>query len=675
MRWLFLCLLLSPWGLFGDKVESISVEAFSMEAFSMEELMNMEVKVLSGVSENLDESIGTVYSFSADTIEKRGFRSLKDLLQTVPGFTVFHKDLNFVTGVRGLAANDNEKVTLMINGHEVNSVQEPDYLNGPINLTTLERVEVVVGPSSFFQQANTLTATVNLITKEVEGVEASVATGNDLVYSLNALWGKKWSEDKKLNLSFTYEEKQGFDAYTPENITGIGALPGREVTGELRPSFFGVLTGQYDTLSVQFSSYQSRYPELFILAGGNNNGENSDNVHSLILQNESDLTDDLTAIITGEVAYKRTRREQKDGLPLAGGLEKTESQIDSGLDLELRYTGVEDHFIQTGVQFSYEYNYDSYLKFSGDPIPFEKRELYDDNTYAFGFYVSDTWQVSEVFKVVSAVRADQNTISRESQSQFYPGGRLGLVWNINPRWTSKVMLNRAVRMPSPIAGLNEFWGLGNNPAAPAWASQSPNAERPEIATTIEWQNVFYLDQSRLSLTIYHQEVEDFITWGEPHTNVGDFSGQGVEAEIQHDFNENVMVWWNMSYINSEFDALTPELTGFYANDAGELMGAPEFTSNLGLELNYNQKYFLAPTVRYFTRQTARSYVNNEFIKIDDQFYVDLTFTAKDVIKKDVDFQLIGQNIFDNRDVVSGHWLAGSYKPRGASITAVISMKF
>lgn len=138
---------------------------------------------LSRVEEPVSESAGTVYVYPRDVIFKRGYRSLKDLLETVPGFTVFHRDLQYVVGVRGFNANDNDKVSLLVNGQRILGMHEQEFLNGPINLDNVERVEVVVGPSSLFRQANTLAATINLITRNIDGVEAIAATGNALRYS------------------------------------------------------------------------------------------------------------------------------------------------------------------------------------------------------------------------------------------------------------------------------------------------------------------------------------------------------------------------------------------------------------------------------------------------------------------------------------------------------------
>src|SRR5688572_11448946 len=88
--------------------EPAESRASPVSGMSLEELMEVEVSTVSRIDERIDESPGNVYVFPRSVIQNRGYRSLGELLQVVPGFTVFHKDLQFVTGVRGLNANDNE---------------------------------------------------------------------------------------------------------------------------------------------------------------------------------------------------------------------------------------------------------------------------------------------------------------------------------------------------------------------------------------------------------------------------------------------------------------------------------------------------------------------------------------------------------------------------------------
>jgi len=68
----------------------------TLKKLSLEELTQVKVtteSTLSRVDERVDEAPGSVYVYTREMIQTRGYRSLGELLQTVPGFTVFHKDL------------------------------------------------------------------------------------------------------------------------------------------------------------------------------------------------------------------------------------------------------------------------------------------------------------------------------------------------------------------------------------------------------------------------------------------------------------------------------------------------------------------------------------------------------------------------------------------------------
>ena len=169
--------------------------AFSL---SLEELLNIKTSTVSRVDESVDNAPGTVHIITHEMMKRRGYTSLRDVLQIIPGVSVLHRDLQYVAAFRGLAANDNEKFTLLINGNELNGIHEPDFINGPINLETLDRVEIIVGPSSIFQPANTLVATVNLITRKVKGGEFVVASGTERKYSLSGSGGNEFDNGLKI---------------------------------------------------------------------------------------------------------------------------------------------------------------------------------------------------------------------------------------------------------------------------------------------------------------------------------------------------------------------------------------------------------------------------------------------------------------------------------------------
>jgi outer membrane receptor protein involved in Fe transport len=644
------------------------------------ELMNTEVSTVSRVSESLDKTPGSVYVFTREMIQQRGYRSLGELLRTVPGFTVFHRDLQYVAGVRGLNANDNEKITLLVNGQNLNNVNEPDFLNGPINLDNVERVEVVVGPSSFFQQANTLAATVNVITRKTDGSEVVIAAGNALKYSATAMTGKQWAEDEFFNFSFTTERKEGFDAWDKFNRPG---LANRKITGELDwPAFFSVLNGQYGELSGQFTAYRTSMPELNIDNGDpNNNGRYDDQFYSLSLKEEHAITPELTGMMKADATLKEQTRLNSDGVP-ANAAEVANKQRVYTAEIGLRYTGLERHLIQTGVQGSYDDNFDSYFTFNVTTPPehFPKTPLVVRDSHAFGFYVDDEFQLSDKIKLVGGIRADHNT--RLDGDRWFPGGRAAIIASPVTNWISKLMYNRAVRMPAPWATqLNDAWG-SDKPESPSFTKISTTADAPEKLSTVEWQNIFYLGRARLGATVYHQELEDFISWFEPHSNVGNFRGNGVEVDMQVPVRDDLTAWANASWNDSTLHVFVPQNftvnqieQHIIINPENRIIGAPEYTANAGVDYDVTHSLVFSPSVRYFTEQGAYDNEHSRFMTIRNRCYVDATLTWKNAIRKNTDLHLSADNILNNRDPVAGQWLRDTYRPRGAEVVLALDARF
>jgi len=675
------------------------MEVSELKKLSLEDLMDVSIRqervtTLSRVEELSDESPGSVYVFNRKTIQERGYRSLGELLQVVPGFTVFHRDLQYAVGVRGLNANDNDKVSLLVNGQRVLGFHEQEFLNGPINLDNVERVEVVVGPSSLFQQANTLAATINVITRNAKGVEAQAATGTDLPYSGTLITGRQWADDRLVSFSFTLEQKQGFDAWSNSSRP---FLPGRDVTGKLEwPSFFGVLNGQYGELSAQVIAYQTAFPELHIDgADPGNNGEYTEHFYSVLVKDEHPWTPELTGVLSFEAALKGTGRQNQNGPPV-NAAEQVLNQRQYRAEAGLRYTGLERHLIQAGVQASYDDNFNSWFTFNDtsgtNNIHIPRTTLVNDDTFAVGFYVDDQYQVNERLKLIGGVRVDEN--GRLDEDRWFPGWRSAIVYHFTTNWISKVVFNRSVRMPSPLTALNEVWGSNNpdTPSKPSWADLYPTARNPEILTTVEAQNIFYLGNVRLAGTFYHQELKDFITWFQPHSNGGNFRGNGVELSAHATLDPSLIVWANAAWNDSElhlFDpnafgaaSNTPENFHAYVNPQNRLIGSATYTANAGFDWEMVPRVTLSPTVRYFTDQAGVRFRplpdGPQYVTLRNRVYFDATISWRVYQRENgsqMNVRLSGYNLTDNRDEVAAQFFADTYRPRGIAAVLAVDVSF
>lgn len=624
---------------------------------------------VSRVEERAVEAAGTVYVYTRQVIQNRGYRSLGDLLRTVPGFTVFHRDLQFVVGVRGFNANDNDKVALLVNGQRVLGMHEQEFLNGPINLDNVERVEVVVGPSSLFQQANTLAATINVITRNVDGAQVLGSTGNELGYSGTVMVGRRLADDNYLSFSFTTEEKRGFDGW--DAVTRPG-LAGRDITGELdQPNYFSVLRWKNGGLAVQAIAYRTTLPELIMDNTPANNGIFREEYYSLFVDYEHAFNSDLTGVAKYRLDYKEQARQNRNNPP-APYAEQTTNHGELGF----RYTGIGRHLFQAGVQAEHDDNFGA----------FGTTTLMDQGSYALGFYFDDQIDVCDRLKLIAGVRVDKNT-RLPDRNDWFPGARAAVVYHTTENWVTKVTYNRSVRMPSALTALNRVWGSNNPPGPdnPAWASISPTANVPEILSTIELHNVFYIgERTRLGTIIYHEELADFITWFGPWSNGGDFSGDGFELTLDAEASPCLTIWANCAYNDTRLDLFNPVLFGpgtgshSYVDFSGRIIGSPDWTANLGVDWKLTECLTFSPAVRYFTEQAAVEQLapaTRQFVNVRNQFYFDAGLTWNDVLRRDMDIRLAARNIFGNRDPVGAQMLGGLYHPRGPEVTVTLDARF
>jgi outer membrane receptor protein involved in Fe transport len=156
-------------------------EAADVAEASIEELGRIKVYTASKHLQSGTDAPSSVTVITADEIQKHGYRTLADILQTVRGFFVTY-DRNYSSlGVRGFArpGDFNTRVLLLVDGHRLNDNIYDEAMLGtefPIDIDLISRIEVVRGPVSSLYGSNALFAVINIITKrgpDVRGLELS----------------------------------------------------------------------------------------------------------------------------------------------------------------------------------------------------------------------------------------------------------------------------------------------------------------------------------------------------------------------------------------------------------------------------------------------------------------------------------------------------------------------
>jgi outer membrane receptor protein involved in Fe transport len=148
-------------------------------ALDLEALQNISIASVSKMDQPLKDAPANMLVFTEEQIEKRGFRCVSDLLETLPGVTIH----NFSTSgyfnsinVRGVTGAHYFKI--LLDGIEIdqsNGEQITTAMNFPLG--GIARVEVLYGPASVIYGADAVSAVINLVTQEQSGKEIFFSTG------------------------------------------------------------------------------------------------------------------------------------------------------------------------------------------------------------------------------------------------------------------------------------------------------------------------------------------------------------------------------------------------------------------------------------------------------------------------------------------------------------------
>ncbi|HTV40410.1 MAG TPA: TonB-dependent receptor [Candidatus Sulfotelmatobacter sp.] len=204
-----------------------STNQSDLSNMSLEDLMQIkvpEVETASRFEQKATEAPADATVITSDEIRKYGWRTLGDLLESVPGFYIsYDRDYQYV-GVSGVNLGDaNNRILLLVNGHRIN-----DNLDDSAQVDTsfildvdlIDRVEIIRGPGSVLYGNNAFFAVINVITrqgKDINGVEGSGSYGSYDAGSGRVTVGGQFTNSLQFLLSGTIYNNNGVgDLYFPE---------------------------------------------------------------------------------------------------------------------------------------------------------------------------------------------------------------------------------------------------------------------------------------------------------------------------------------------------------------------------------------------------------------------------------------------------------------------------
>lgn len=158
-----------------------------LSTMSIEDLLGVEVvTAASKFPQEVKEAPASITIVTADEIRRYGHRTLADILRSVRGFyTSYDRNYSYV-GFRGFGrpGDYNTRVLLLVDGHRLNDPiydMAPIGTDFPIDVSLIERVEVIRGPGSSLYGTNAVFAVINVVTRtaaQQKGIQAETFGGS-----------------------------------------------------------------------------------------------------------------------------------------------------------------------------------------------------------------------------------------------------------------------------------------------------------------------------------------------------------------------------------------------------------------------------------------------------------------------------------------------------------------
>jgi outer membrane receptor for ferrienterochelin and colicins len=142
---------------------------------NLSQLSKLKITSATKAPQNLGEIPSTILIITSSEIKEKGYFTLEEALSDLPGFQFRNiMGINSYVFQRGIT-NQNNLILVLIDGILVNELNSGGfYAGGQYNLSNVERIEVIYGPSSVAYGTNAVSGIINIITKIPTEKKASI---------------------------------------------------------------------------------------------------------------------------------------------------------------------------------------------------------------------------------------------------------------------------------------------------------------------------------------------------------------------------------------------------------------------------------------------------------------------------------------------------------------------
>jgi outer membrane receptor for ferrienterochelin and colicins len=547
------------------------------EVQDLDGLLNTPVSTGAKYAQDIRQVSGSVSIVTAEDIQRFGYRSLLDVLQSMAGIYISYERTYAQVGARGFSrpTDFNNRILLLIDGHSTNESMWGSAFLGDemvLNLRAVDRIEVVRGPASAIYGTGAMFAVINVITRpgtSHQGARAELGGGSYGRQSASAAGGFALGSRGAIALSAMVENRDGRDLYFPEfdlpaTHNGLAhnldyqRRAGGQFSAQLRDLS---LRGQYTyrVTGIPTGSYGQIFNDPL--------SQVRDAAGYLELKYDHDLSavQHFTARTYYDSYYYRGR------YPLPGDLNRDRASTRvMGAEAAIRWDPVPNNRVTAGA----EYRWNTQARFDVWDEGVLSASI-DEPFSVVSLYLQDDFQILDKLSLLMGARHDESSIVGGATTP-----RVALIYDPTPGTTLKAMYGRAFRAPSLYESAYPVVG------------EKLESERLDMAELIWMQRLG--NNALLTSSLYRYYVDDLIDVVNDSAsitvnfrNLEKVRAQGMEATLDVRPAPRVR-----GYLNYSIGRAVNDETG------GQLTNSPDHLLKLGLAAEVSSRVSAAAELRY-----------------------------------------------------------------------------
>ncbi len=524
---------------------------------SLEQLIDLDVQSASKFTQKASEAPSSVTVVTAADIQRFGYRTLADILNSIRGLYL-HYDRNYdYLGVRGFGplGSYNSRVLVMVDGYRLN---DPIYGQGsigrefPVDVDLIERVEFVPGPGSAIYGSNAFFGVINVFTRSGRsfgGVEASVEGGSWDAYKGRLTYGRRYASDVDVLLSVSNYDSGGRDRYFPEFARpGVSDGVARGLDYERTPDVFAKIGWGGFTFEAARRVRTKGVPTASFQTIFNDPAENTRDAQAFAeLRYDGSLTRDIdlsARLNRGSYDYRGTYRYAGPADAPIVNLDLARSDWWGG-ELKLLSRAFSGHKLVAGVEYADNFR-SNQANYDVDPRVDYLAEPHRSSQW--GLYLQDEWTISRDLIVNAGLRHD-----RYSTFGSITNPRLALIYSVDPAVTLKALYGTAYRAPNDgeLYFSSEPLGWKNNPDL-----------SPERISTLELVGEWRISSlARATVSAFRYRISDLVTLTtDPadgltvYRNQGNARASGLQMEFERLWRDGSAVRASFSFQQAKDEA-------------------------------------------------------------------------------------------------------------------------